>query len=110
MAITLQCIAVDDENLALQLLQAYIAQTAGVHMVAAVTHASELPHLLQQHKIDILFLDIQMPAINGLQLAEQLQNGPMIVFVTAYANHAAEGFRLNAVDYLLKPYSYERFL
>jgi DNA-binding LytR/AlgR family response regulator len=106
----LQCLIVDDEDLAVQLLQAYAQQCDAVTAVAATTNANEVSSLLQQHTVDVLFLDIQMPQLNGLVLAEQLAGGPMIVFTTAYANHAVEGFRLNAVDYLLKPFSYERFV
>jgi DNA-binding LytR/AlgR family response regulator len=105
----LQCLIVDDEDLAVQLLQAYVQQHEAVEVVAATTNATEVPALLAENTIDVLFLDIQMPLLNGLLLAEQLEKAPMIVFTTAYANHAVDGFRLNAVDYLLKPFSYERF-
>ncbi len=105
----LQCFIVDDEDLAVQLLEAYARQHEAVEVVAVTTNAAEVPVLLQQHNADVLFLDIQMPMMNGLALAEQLKDGPMIVFTTAYASHAVDGFRLNAVDYLLKPFSYERF-
>jgi DNA-binding LytR/AlgR family response regulator len=105
----LQCLIVDDEDLAVQLLQVYVQQHEAVEVVAATTNATEVPALLANHTVDILFTDIQMPLLNGLQLAEQLSDAPMIVFTTAYANHAVDGFRLNAIDYLLKPFSYERF-
>jgi DNA-binding LytR/AlgR family response regulator len=106
---TLRCLIVDDEDLAVQLLQAYAQQHAAIEVTAATTNAVEVPQFLASNKIDVLFLDIQMPLLNGLQLAAQLDDAPMIVFTTAYANHAVEGFRLNAIDYLLKPFSYERF-
>jgi DNA-binding LytR/AlgR family response regulator len=106
----LKCLIADDEDLAVKLLQAYVQQTEGIEIATAVTSAKEVTALIEQNNIDIIFLDIQMPTINGLQLAEKLSNPPMIVFTTAYANYAVEGFRLNAVDYLLKPFSYERFL
>jgi DNA-binding LytR/AlgR family response regulator len=105
----LQCLIVDDEDLAVQLLQAYAQQHEAVQVVAATTNATEVPALLASNAIDVLFLDIQMPLLNGLLLAEQLNDAPMMVFTTAYANHAVDGFRLNAIDYLLKPFSYERF-
>jgi DNA-binding LytR/AlgR family response regulator len=106
----LKCLIADDEDLAVTLLQAYIEQTEGIEVTIIVESAKEIPALIKQTNIDILFLDIQMPSINGLQLVEQLARPPMIVFTTAYANYAVEGFRLNAIDYLLKPFSYERFL
>jgi DNA-binding LytR/AlgR family response regulator len=106
----LQCFVADDEDLAVNLLQTYIAQTEGLKLAASTTTASKVANLLEENKTDILFLDIQMPSVNGLQLAEQLANPPMIVFTTAYANYAVDGFRLHAIDYLLKPFSYERFL
>jgi DNA-binding LytR/AlgR family response regulator len=87
-----------------------VQQTAGIEVAITVTSAKEVTALIEQTNIDILFLDIQMPSINGLQLAEQLIRPPMIIFTTAYANYAVEGFRLNAIDYLLKPFSYERFV
>jgi DNA-binding LytR/AlgR family response regulator len=106
----LKCLIADDEDLAIKLLQAYVQQTGGIEVAITVTSAKEITQLIEQTNIDILFLDIQMPSINGLQLAEQLIRPPMIVFTTAYANYAVEGFRLNAIDYLLKPFSYERFV
>jgi DNA-binding LytR/AlgR family response regulator len=105
----LQCIIVDDEDLAVQLLQAYVRQHPDIQVAAATTQALEVPSLLQQHPADVLFLDIQMPQRSGLQLAQELEGGPMLVFTTAYAQYAVEGFNLHAVDYLLKPFSYERF-
>jgi DNA-binding LytR/AlgR family response regulator len=105
----LRCLIVDDEDLAVQLLNAYAQQHAAVEVTASTTNATEVPALLAENTIDVLFLDIQMPLLNGLLLAEQLKDAPMIVFTTAYANYAVDGFRLNAIDYLLKPFSYERF-
>jgi two-component system, LytTR family, response regulator len=106
----LLCIIVDDEDLAVQLLRAYAGQHPHVTVLAATTQALELPQLLQQHAADVLFLDIQMPQRSGLQLAQQLGNsGPMLVFTTAYSQYAVEGFDLRAVDYLLKPFSFDRF-
>jgi two-component system, LytTR family, response regulator len=105
----LQCLIVDDEDLAVQLLQAYAQQHESLQVFAATTNATEVAGLLAGNTIDVLFLDIQMPLLNGLLLAEQLNDALMIVFTTAYANHAVDGFRLNAIDYLLKPFSYERF-
>jgi DNA-binding LytR/AlgR family response regulator len=105
----LQCLIVDDEDLAVQLLQAYVQQHPQTAAAAATTNAADVPALLLQQKIDIVFLDIQMPVMSGLALAAQLASGPMIVFTTAYANYAVQGFELNAIDYLLKPFAYERF-
>jgi DNA-binding LytR/AlgR family response regulator len=105
----LQCIIVDDEDLAVQLLAVYVRQHPDIQVAAATTQALEVPDLLRQYPADVLFLDIQMPQRSGLQLAQDLAEGPMLVFTTAYAQYAVEGFNLHAVDYLLKPFSYDRF-
>ncbi len=101
---------VDDEDLGVALLQQYIQQTAGLELAGASTQPLLAAQLLQDTAADILFTDIRMPALNGLQLAEQVQQSLMIVFTTAYSQYAVDGFRLNALDYLQKPFSYERFL
>lgn len=105
----IKCIAVDDEKLVLDLLVDNIQQVPFLQLVGRCKNAMEAAALLHKERVDLLFLDIQMPGLNGLQFVENLQNPPMIIFITAYKEHALDGFNLNAVDYLLKPVSFERF-
>jgi len=99
------CIAVDDEPLALELMESYIAQLPGLELKSTFTDAISAWGYLQRNPTDLVFLDIQMPDITGLQLARSMdRRQPLIIFTTAYANYAVDGFAIDAVDYLLKPF------
>lgn len=107
----MSCIAVDDEPLALDILENYISQVPGLDLKGSFTDAISAWGFLQKNAIDLIFLDVQMPDITGTQLARSLKKRqPMIIFTTAYSKYAVEGFNLNAVDYLLKPFDFNRFL
>jgi len=111
---TINCIAVDDEPLALGLICAFIEQTPFLNLVGRYGSAVEALGGLQNHKVDLIFLDIQMPNLNGVELARVLDsrgpNKPRVIFTTAYNQFALEGYRVDALDYLLKPFNYEEFL
>ncbi len=104
------CLTVDDERPALKLLAAYIEKMPNLNLVASCENGLEALAALQKHAIDILFLDIQMPDLTGLELLKTLNNKPQVVLTTAYRDYAVEGFALDATDYLVKPFSFERFV
>ena len=107
----LACLAVDDEPLALGLVSSFIEQTPFLRLVGRYESAvAALRALHEQPGAQLLFLDIQMPDLSGLELARLLQNGPRVIFTTAYNQYALDGFRVDALDYLLKPFGYEEFL
>lgn len=104
------CIAVDDEPLALRQIVSYIEQTPFLQLRGKFTNALEVSSFLKENSIDLLFLDIHMSDLNGLELAKTLVNPPRIIFTTAYSEYAIEGYKVNAIDYLLKPIEYVDFL
>lgn len=106
----LQCIAVDDEPLALHLLEDYLTRVPDIRLVAKCGDAFEAGKVLRSQPIDLMFLDIQMPGLSGLQFIESLAQKPMVILVTAYEQFALEGYTLDVVDYLLKPVELDRFL
>lgn len=101
---------VDDEFLALNLLEAFLKNLPDMEIVGKVKNPLKALEILQNEAVDLLFLDIQMPTISGNNLLRTLKNPPITIFTTAYSDYALEAFDLNAVDYLLKPFSFERFL
>ena len=105
----IKCVAIDDEPLALQLMKAYIEKTPSLQLVQVFEDAVSAFEFVKMHPVDLLFVDIQMPDFNGLDLVRSIENKPMVIFTTAHRKFAFEGFELQAVDYLLKPVSFERF-
>jgi two-component system LytT family response regulator len=106
----LQCITVDDEPLALSLLSDYIDKISYLKVVAKCTDAFEAAKALRENHVDLLFIDIQMPGLTGLQFIQSLTSRPMVIIVSAYKKFAHEGFELDVVDYLVKPVGLDRFM
>ena len=106
----IRTLLVDDEYLALNLLEAYAQQVPDLEIVGKEKLPMKALERLQQGQVDLLFLDIQMPVLSGNNLLKTLQNPPLVVFTTAYTEYAIEAYDLNVVDYLLKPFPFERFL
>jgi DNA-binding LytR/AlgR family response regulator len=106
----LRCIAVDDEPLALDILESYISKLPFLQLVKTCSSATEAMQVLQEQQVDLMFLDIEMPELTGIQFLNILKHQPLIIFTTAYPDYALEGFNQDAVDYLLKPIPFDRFL
>lgn len=105
-----RCIAIDDEPLALRQIKSYIERTGSLELVATCRNAFEAQQVLETEAVDLIFVDINMPDMNGLDFVRSLLTTHYIVFTTAHAEFALEGFKLNAIDYLLKPFDYNEFM
>lgn len=104
------CIIVEDEPISQELLQSYISQVRELELVATCNDAIEAAELLRRRPVDLLFLDINLPRLSGTAFYSSLVNPPAVIFTTAYPEYAAQGFELNAIDYLVKPFAVERFM
>jgi len=103
-------IAIDDEPLALKLISQHSEKVGFLNLKKVFTNPDEADAYLKMHKIDLIFLDIQMPDINGMQFYKNLTHPPQVIFTTAFRDYAVEGFDVDAIDYLLKPFEFDRFL
>lgn len=106
----MKCIAIDDEPLALDLLEDNISMVPYLQLTGKCNNAFEAMEILRHQQVDLIFLDIQMPGLTGLQFLESLPNKPLVILITAYEKYALEGFNLAVTDYLVKPVSLERFI
>ncbi len=106
----INCIIVDDEPLAQEVVEYYVQRVPFLHLLGKANDAMGALQLLQEHTVDLMFLDIEMPDLNGMEMLRTKRDLPPVIFTTAYPNYAVEGFTLNAVDYLLKPIPFERFV
>jgi DNA-binding LytR/AlgR family response regulator len=105
----IRAIAIDDEPPALRIIERFATGMEQLQLLRTFTNPSEALQFVQEEKVDLLFLDIQMPSVSGLDFYKSLPEGPLVIFTTAYSEYAVEGFNLQAVDYLLKPFTRERF-
>ncbi len=107
---TIRCLLVDDEPLALDLLEGYVTKTPSMELAGRCSSAFQAMEMLDKTEVDLIFLDIQMPGLSGLEYSRNLKDGPKVIFTTAFEQYALEGFKVDALDYLLKPISYPEFL
>jgi len=110
MSEVIKCMVVDDEPLAVSLLSSYVELAPNLTLVASAQNPIEAIQLLKEKEVDLLFLDIQMPVLNGLELVKTLQDPPDVIFTTAYRDYAVESYELGVIDYLMKPITMARFL
>ncbi|MFC5045618.1 LytR/AlgR family response regulator transcription factor [Aquimarina hainanensis] len=106
----MKCVIIDDEPLAIDVIESYLEQIGGVQIVAKCTNPLEAITILNKQQVDLVFLDIEMPNLTGIDLVKTIENIPAFIFTTAYPQYALDGFNLNAVDYLVKPIPFQRFL
>ncbi|MEP2446871.1 MAG: LytTR family DNA-binding domain-containing protein [Balneola sp.] len=106
----LSCFIIDDEPLAIEVIESHVSKIDGLEVKATFQNAVKAFQALRESQVDILFLDIQMPRLTGIEFLRMMKNPPKVIFTTAYREYALEGFELDVVDYLLKPISFDRFL
>ncbi len=106
----IKCIIVDDEPLAIEIVESYVARIEELELIGTFRNAIQAFAFLQQHPVDLIFLDIQMPKLSGIDFLRTLKNPPKVIFTTAFRDYALDGFELEVVDYLLKPIPFDRFL
>ncbi|MFT5384780.1 MAG: DNA-binding LytR/AlgR family response regulator [Saprospiraceae bacterium] len=106
----IRCMIIDDEPLSVRVIEKYLANLPHLDLVASCKHAFEAMEVLRNKEVDLIFLDINLPKLSGISFYKTLKNPPIVIFITAYPEYAIEGFELEALDYLLKPFSFERFL
>ena len=107
---TLNCAIIDDEPLAVELLESYVAKTPYLNLIGSYTNTVNAIHDLRENRIDVIYLDIQMPNLSGLEFAKIIPSTTKVILTTAFPQYAIEGYKVNAIDYLLKPISYEEFV
>jgi DNA-binding LytR/AlgR family response regulator len=106
----MRCLIIDDEPLAVELLEDFVSKVSALKLVATCSNAIEASTILQMNEVDLIFTDIEMPDFSGVEFIKSLDVKPLFIFTTAYSHYAVEGFNLNAVDYLVKPIPFHRFL
>jgi DNA-binding LytR/AlgR family response regulator len=106
----INCLIVDDEPFALSLIEGYVNRIPFLELKGKCSSALQAVEAMKQQQIDLIFLDIQMPDLDGMSLSHTLKEGPRVIFTTAFEKYAVEGYKVNAVDYLLKPFNFEEFL
>lgn len=109
MSTQIGCVIVDDEPLAISILSKYISKHDNLYLIKSFSRSTDALAYLQQHNVELLFLDIHMPKLNGIEFLKKIAEPPLTIFTTAYRDYAVEGFELNATDYLVKPIRFERF-